>query len=47
MDKKIVQFHITQFGQIILLYEDGSLVEGEMEHTEQGIKINIINNITI
>ena len=32
MNKKIVQFQLGDFGQILLLFDDGSMVECEQEH---------------
>lgn len=50
--KKVIQFGITNLGTIYLLYEDGSMVECEMEHLEQdqaseigNLRLKIVNEI--
>ncbi|MEK7578136.1 MAG: hypothetical protein AAB456_00225 [Patescibacteria group bacterium] len=47
MKKGIKQFFLGQFGELYFLYNDGTMAMGEQEHTEDGIKVNIIKKIII
>jgi len=48
--KQIRLFQIGSFGEIYILYEDGSFIQGELEHitgNEEELKVNIIKKIIL